>query len=325
MSYPFFSVVIPTYNRAAFILKTVESVLAQTYSHFEIIVVDNCSTDDTAELLEPFIRGGQIRFIRHDQNYERSRSRNTGMEAAQGDFVTLLDSDDIMYPTCLEEAAKYAQANPDIKCFHNLAEIIDESGHFVYRIPYPSLKNQFKAIAVGNFMSCIGDFIHREIYQRYRFDTDPCMPGLEDWDFWLRVLADYEVGHLEKINSGIVQHGGRSVNQQDIERLQKGFARMLGNIRSDERLYSVYSPYLRRLRATCELYLASLSNSGRAHGAALKFLGRAAATDWRVIPSKRFIRLLQIALFRIDTTPVREKNRQPSPNSGPIDGVARSS
>jgi glycosyltransferase involved in cell wall biosynthesis len=325
MSYPFFSVVIPTYNRAAFILKTLESVLAQTYPHFEIIVVDNCSTDDTAELLEPFIRGGQIRFIRHDRNYERSRSRNTGMEAAKGDFVTLLDSDDIMYPTCLEEAARYVQANPDIKCFHSLAEIIDESGHVVYRIPYPSLKNRFKAIVEGNFMSCIGDFIHQDIYHRYRFDTDPCMPGLEDWDFWLRVFADYEVGRLEKVTSGIVQHGGRSVNQQDIERLQIGFARMLGNIGGDEHLYSIYGLSMRRLRATCHLYLATLSNSGRVHGSALKFLVRAAATDWRVITTKRFVRLLQIALFRMDTTPVREKKLQPSPNPGPVDGVARSS
>ena len=305
MSYPSFSVVIPTYNRAAFILKTLESVLAQTYSHYEVIVVDNCSTDDTVELLEPLVRAGRIRLIRHEQNYERSRSRNTGMEAASGDFLTLLDSDDIMYPTCLEDAASYVRANPNIKCFHNLAEIIDENGDVVYRLPYPSLKNRFKAIAEGNFMSCIGDFIHRDIYRSYRFDTDPCMPGLEDWDFWLRVIADFEVGRLEKVNSGVVQHGGRSVNQQDMERLRRGFARMLGNFRSDEHLHSIYRPYLRRIRATCELYLATLSNSGRVHGAALKSLLRAAATDWRVVPTKRFARLLQIALFRIDSTPAR--------------------
>ncbi|HYY94990.1 MAG TPA: glycosyltransferase family 2 protein, partial [Pyrinomonadaceae bacterium] len=74
MSYPFFSVVIPTYNRADFIVKTLRSVLAQTYAHREIIVVDNCSTDNTAELLDPFARAGQLRFIRHERNYERSRS-----------------------------------------------------------------------------------------------------------------------------------------------------------------------------------------------------------------------------------------------------------
>jgi glycosyltransferase involved in cell wall biosynthesis len=309
MSYPFFSVVIPTYNRAGFIVKTLRSVLAQTYAHREVIVVDNCSTDNTAELLEPFARAGQIRFIQHERNYERSRSRNTGMEAAKGDFLTLLDSDDLMYPTCLEDAARFALDNPTVKLFQSLAEVIDESGEVVYRMPYPPLRDRLKAISEGNFMSCIGDFLSREIYQAYRFDEDPSMPGLEDWDFWLRVLADHEVARLEKVNSGILQHGGRSVNNQDIERLRAGFARMLARLGGDPHLSAVYRPYLRRIRATCELYLATLTNSGRIHAAALKFLLRAAATDPRVVPTRRFARLLQVALFRIDTTPARRPKR----------------
>jgi glycosyltransferase involved in cell wall biosynthesis len=309
MTYPFFSVVIPTYNRAGFIVKTLRSVLAQTYAHREVIVVDNCSTDNTAELLEPFARAGQIRFIQHERNYERSRSRNTGMSAAQGDFLTLLDSDDLMYPTCLEDAARFALDNPSVKLFQSLAEVVDESGEVVYRMPYPPLRDRLKAISEGNFMSCIGDFLSREIYQAYRFDEDPSMPGLEDWDFWLRVLADHEVARLEKVNSGILQHGGRSVNNQDIERLQKGFARMLARLGGDPHLSAVYRPYLRRIRATCELYLATLSNSGKLHGAALKFLARAAATDPRVVPTRRFARLSQIALFRIDTAPARRPKR----------------
>src|SRR5207253_10171501 len=206
--YPSFSVVIPTYNRATFIKATLQSVLSQTYPHFETIVIDNCSTDNTEEVLEPFIRAGQIRFIKHEQNFERARSRNTGMCAASGDFVTLLDSDDFMYPNNLADAADYARAHPEIKCFHNLFEYVDSQGHVLRRMPMPSLKNQLKAIANGNFMSCIGDFIHREIYQRYRFDTTAELTGGEDWEFWLRVLADYKVGRIEKINSGILQHPG---------------------------------------------------------------------------------------------------------------------
>jgi glycosyltransferase involved in cell wall biosynthesis len=302
MSYPFFSVVIPTYNRAGFIVKTLRSVLAQTYSHYEIIVVDNCSTDNTVEVLEPFVASGQIQFIRHDRNYERSCSRNTGMAAAKGDFLTLLDSDDIMYPTCLEDAATYIQANPTTRFFHNLAEIIDDNGAVVYRFTYPSLDNRWQAIAEGNFLSCIGDFIHREIYEKYRFDTDPSMPGLEDWDFWLQILADYEVGRLEKTNSGVLQHVGRSVNNQDIERLQSGFARMFSKLTGDAHLHSIYGRYLQRMRATCQLYLATLANSGRNYRAALRFLKAAAANDWRVVPTKRFVRLLQIALLRSDTS-----------------------
>ncbi|MCA1594045.1 MAG: glycosyltransferase, partial [Acidobacteria bacterium] len=106
-----FSVVIPTYNRADLIVKTLRSVLAQTYPHFEVIIVDNCSTDNTQEVLQPFLASGQVRFVRHERNYERARSRNTGMSLATGDFVTLLDSDDLMYPSNLEDAARYAAAH----------------------------------------------------------------------------------------------------------------------------------------------------------------------------------------------------------------------
>src|SRR5436305_9177608 len=93
----FFSIVIPTYNRADLILETLETVFNQTYKNYEAIVVDNCSSDNTLELLAPLVEKHKIRYIRHDRNYERSKSRNTGMDAATGDFLTFLDSDDFMY------------------------------------------------------------------------------------------------------------------------------------------------------------------------------------------------------------------------------------
>ncbi len=162
----FFSIIIPTYNRANLIKNTLEGVFEQTYPHYEIIVVDNCSTDSTREVLQPLIDQGKIRFIKHERNYERARSRNTGMENARGDFLTLLDSDDFMYPNNLEDAAKFAQENPEIKCFHNFYELVDGNRKTVYKNKFPSLKNQLKAITNGNFMSCIGNFIHRDILHK---------------------------------------------------------------------------------------------------------------------------------------------------------------
>src|ERR1043165_1045 len=105
---PFFSVVIPTYNRADFIGDTLETVFAQTYPHYEVIVVDNCSTDGTHAAVDPYIESGRIRFFQNDQNRERAFSRNVGLEKAVGDYVTLLDSDDLMYPDNLADAAAFA-------------------------------------------------------------------------------------------------------------------------------------------------------------------------------------------------------------------------
>lgn len=300
--YPFFSVVIPTYNRAAFIKATLQSVLSQTYPHYEIIVVDNCSTDNTKELLQPFIRAGQIQFIEHEQNYERARSRNTGMKAARGDFLTLLDSDDFMYPSNLADAATYARAHADIKCFHNLYEVVDSQNEVLRRYPMPSLKNQWKAIASGNFMTCIGNFIHREIYQRYEFDTTVGLTGGEDWEFWLRVLADYKVGRIEKINSGILQHSGRSVNNQSLDSMKIGLEYLSAKLAGDPHLSEVYRPYLKRVRANSLLYMAILANTSGLFDEARKYLKKAVAIDFRCLVNQRFWRAARRAYLRLQPT-----------------------
>lgn len=297
--HPFFSVVIPTYNRAAFIEATLQSVLDQTYRNYEIIVVDNCSTDNTDQVLERFIRAGQIRFIKHEQNYERARSRNTGMAAARGDYVALLDSDDFMYPNNLADAAEYARANPDIKCFHNLFEFVDPAGNMLRRYPMPSLKNQLKAIANANFMSCIGDFIHRDIYQHYQFDTTPELTGAEDWEFWLRVLADYKVGRIESINSGVLQHGERSVSNQNLESMKLGLDFLHAKLTADPHLSSVYRPYLRRIRASSLLYMAILANAGGLFGEARGYLMKAVRSDYRLLASQRVWRVARRTWLRL--------------------------
>lgn len=310
--FPFFSIVIPTYNRGALIEKTLQSIWQQTYSHYEVIVVDNCSTDNTTEVLTPYVRDQRIRFIRHDRNLERAQSRNTGMGVAQGDFLTLLDSDDLMYPTNLEDAANYVAAHPDSKCFHNLSQMVDADGKVIYRLRFPDLKDQVKAIARGNFMGCTGDFIHREIYTQYRFATDPLIIGAEDWEFWLRVLARYKVGRIEKINSAVVHHETRSVNSQNIARLEQGLQLVVKNIDADPYLSSVYANHLKSIAASSMTYLAMLANEGGSHKLALSYLYRAAKKNVGVFRSRRFLRSLQIALFGL----VRR-------NSSPADNAAQ--
>ncbi len=301
-SYPLFSVIIPTYNRADFIEQTLQTVLHQTYRLCEIIVVDDCSTDRTEELLQPYVNAGQIAVIKNERNSERAVSRNRGMSVAQGDFVTFLDSDDFMYPNNLADAAEYARAHPELKCFQNRLEYVNADREVVYRPPYPSLNNRIKSIANSNFMSCIGNFMHREIYQQYRFDPHPDLVAQEDWDFWLRVLADHPVGRIEKVNNGVLQHSGRSVNTQSLESLQAGLDYINRKLREDPHLAAVYRPYLKRIKANSLVHLAITSNLGALYARALKYLIAAARVDASVLFSLKFVRVLQIALFRLDVT-----------------------
>lgn len=297
--YPFFSVVIPTYNRARLIDATLQSVFSQTYPHFEVVVVDDCSTDNTDEVLQPYIRSGKVRYFKNQQNSERAYSRNVGLEAAIGDFATLLDSDDFMYPSNLADAAVYARTHPDIKCFHNLYEFIDADRDVKRHFQLPPLNNQVKAIAMGNFMACIGDFMHRDIYKHYKFDTFPQLSGSEDWDFWLRVLADHKVGRIEKINNGILQHGGRSVSNQNIVTMKIGLEYICDKLANDPHFSEVYGPYLNRIRSNSYLYLAILANGGGLFDVARHYLGQTVRLDVGQLANPRLWRVVRRTLFKL--------------------------
>jgi len=290
---PLFSVVIPTYNRDKFILNTLSTVFAQTYPHYEVIVVDNASTDETIELLRPFANSGKIRLIQHDQNFERARSRNTGMENARGDYLTFLDSDDFMRPNCLADAAEFSIKNPQYKCFHNLYDLVDADGTVLHKYKLRSLENRLDAITRGNFMACIGNFLHREIYESYRFDTIQDLTGGEDWEFWMRIIADYEVGRIEKYNCSIQQHSERTINNQNVEAMERGLKYMVSKFRRDEHLSIVYKDYLDRIEANCFLYLNLLANDNASHKLASDYLRQARKADTSVIFTSRFLRSLR--------------------------------
>jgi glycosyltransferase involved in cell wall biosynthesis len=299
MPEPTFSVVIPTYNRAALLPKTLASVFAQVYPRYEVVVVDNCSTDNTEQVLAPLIEAGKVRYIRHDRNYERARSRNTGMEHARGDYVTFLDSDDLMYANNLADAAEYLAGNPSARVFHSLYELVDQQGRRLHRYKFPSLRDRRRAIMEGNFLSCIGGFIHRQVFEKYRFDTDPALTGSEDWLFWIRVVADHEVGRIPRINSGIVHHGGRTVVQVDLPSVRQRLELVRAKICQDPHLRQVYAGYLDRLAVGSLVYLATVANSASRHREALSILGEAWKADPLVIVWERFLRVLRIAMFRV--------------------------
>lgn len=256
---PFFSVVIPTYNRADFILNTLDTVFEQTFQDFEVIVVDNCSTDNTLEILQPLIDENKIRFIQHDKNYERAKSRNTGMKNAKGEYLTFLDSDDFMYPNNLKDAYEYVEANPEKKVFHNLYELVNEQKEKVYDYNFQKLKNPLKQIAEGNFLSCIGVFIHREVYTTVFWDETPELTGSEDYEFWLRVLGNFpDLGRIEKVNNGILDHAQRTINQIQIDKAKTRFDYFLKKIDTEE-VFNKFGKLKGKIKATLYVFLAGMA------------------------------------------------------------------
>ena len=102
METPLFSIIIPTYNRAALIAKTLDTVLTQTLYSYEVLIIDDGSTDNTEAIVQPYL-DDKVKYYKKE-NAERAAARNYGTRLAKGAYVNLFDSDDCMFPYHLEEA-----------------------------------------------------------------------------------------------------------------------------------------------------------------------------------------------------------------------------
>lgn len=105
------SIVMPSYNTAKYIAETVQSVLAQTYQNWELIIVDDCSTDDTNEVVKPFLRDSRIRYLKNEKNSGAAVSRNRALREAKGKWIAFLDSDDLWMPEKLEKQIAFMKEN----------------------------------------------------------------------------------------------------------------------------------------------------------------------------------------------------------------------
>lgn len=207
MNSPFFSIVIPTYNRAHLIAKTIESILAQNYIDFEIIVVDDGSKDNTREVVNSFT-DPRINYYLKD-NGERGAARNYGVKKANGDFINFFDSDDLMYPHHLQSAKLLIEkCNP--LWFHMGYDFKDAEGKWLKNF-FPMHTGIEDKIIFDNCLSCNGVFLKREIAQTNPFHEDRTLASSEDWELWIRLLASYPFIFSNEITSTVVNHDNRSL------------------------------------------------------------------------------------------------------------------
>ncbi|WP_420627695.1 glycosyltransferase family 2 protein [Candidatus Leptofilum sp.] len=203
---PRVSVIVPVYNGAAHIVETVESVLAQTYTDLELIVVDDGSTDGTADLLRPY--RGQIRLIQQE-NQGVSAARNYGLRLALGDFVLFLDGDDVLYPDKLAQQVATLEEDHLLGAVHSGWRLVDEYGRPLRNVqPWAQTATldlkawlQWKPVFLGAML------FRRSWLQRIDgFRSD--LRQAEDTDFLLRLsLAGCRMRWLEVMTIDYRQHG----------------------------------------------------------------------------------------------------------------------
>jgi glycosyltransferase involved in cell wall biosynthesis len=248
-----FSIIIPTYNRANFLLDTINSVLLQNYSYFEVIVVDDGSTDQTPFIMEQFTTN-RIKYIR-TENLERGSARNTGVKAATGDYVTFLDSDDKIYFNYFSNAAESLMKNNFPEFYHQEYEVKNEDGKLInYGHYYDAQEIEF--LVKGNPLSCLGIFIKREIALAFPFVEDRSLSGSEDWELWLRLAANFGIIADKRVSSCLVIHNKRSVLNVNEEKLLLRKNLALVYAFKDNKVVQKFGKLKRKMEAYCDSYIA---------------------------------------------------------------------
>ena len=195
---PTVSVVIPAYNAAWCVAKAIDSVLAQDYRDFELIVVDDGSTDDTAKVLAAY--GDAIRVIRKP-NGGLSSARNTGIAAARGEFIAFLDADDWWLPGKLRLQMSSMRQNANIGFSSTTARVVDPDGNLVNIWACAHWDGPFLAHLFGSNADVAGSG-SAVIARRSLFDQvggfDETLRSLEDIDMWMRLAAVSEYACLEE-------------------------------------------------------------------------------------------------------------------------------
>lgn len=192
---PYFSVVIPSYNRCSRLRAAVESVLAQTFADYELIVVDDGSTDDTPLLACEF--GSKIKYIRQ-LHAGVSAARNAGMRAGDSAYVAFLDSDDIWLPTKLAEQRKYIEET-NASRITQCDELWVRNGRRVNKAARHEKRAGF--IFADSLRLCMispsAVIMRRDMFEEYGM-FDESLPACEDYDLWLRITCREAVGLLNK-------------------------------------------------------------------------------------------------------------------------------
>jgi glycosyltransferase involved in cell wall biosynthesis len=210
------SIIIPTYNHGRYLAEAIHSVIAQTYHDFEIIVVDDGSTDETPQVIGSF--GESVRAIRQD-NKGLSGARNTGILAARGEFVGLLDADDRWTPNLLARMLPVLESDKTVGAVYCGWRYIGERGQLLPRININTVRpdQTLAKMSFSNFLVPSGVVIRRSCFDRLGlFDTG--VGACEDWDMWLRILSQYR---MVGVPNALVEYRVHGENMSsDLERME---------------------------------------------------------------------------------------------------------
>ena len=246
---PAVTLVVPTYNYGRYVSQAIDSVLTQTLRDVEIIVIDDCSTDNTSAVLSAYADSDRVRVIRHQQNHGHIRTYNEGLALASGRYVGLLSADDYcLQPHALARQVAVFEANPNVGLVYSAHLLVPAHGAPSEIKPWPSDYvhaglDEFRQLMWANYVPASGTLVRREV-QHELGPYDVRLPHAGDWDMWLRAFARHDVGYIAEPLFGYRLHE-RNMSHRSIPpsratedvllTLDKAFAALPEDIQADMR------------------------------------------------------------------------------------------
>jgi len=209
------SVIVPTYNRAHLITEAIDSILNQTFKDFELIIVDNYSSDDTESIVKSYA-DERIRYFKHQNNGLVSINRNYGINKSRGEYTAFLDDDDLWLPEKLEKQVEFLDSDKELGLVYSDTYIIGSNGNlrehtYFYRIK-PFRGNVFNKLLQGNFIPMLTVVIRKEVLDKVG-GFNPRYKICQDYDLWLRIAEYYPIDFIEQPLAKYRVHGGSSFQE----------------------------------------------------------------------------------------------------------------
>jgi len=283
-----FSVIIPTFNRESIISRAIQSVLAQSFTDFELLVIDNGSTDQTREKVLA-LKGQDDRIHYHWQENSGSPagSRNTGVKFSRGDWIAFLDSDDTWEKDKLERVFKVLEENPDLAALGHSARIVSGDRFLGERRVPPATKptDAFDYfLERGNCLTTSAMVVKREVFGRIGvFNPSPDYATVEDFDLWMRAAKNQKLYFFDQILTTLYVEEDQLSRHIDLQQNNLGhmMREQIQNLNPEE--YPC-SHLLRVWSGRIEYYKGKLHSQNKNFSAARKYLWKAVGInprDWR--------------------------------------------